>query len=885
MKNISFDNPYWLFLAIPLLLALFIPYFISVSKDNRNKGWIASLVLHVLIVVCVSLAAAGLVHTTVMTRTKIYIVADLSYSTNRNLDEIDERIAQIAEELPPNSRLGIVCFGNDSVILTSSGTEIKSVKEAQVDTSGTNIAGALDYTSTLFSENELKRIILLTDGFDTTSDNAALVAAVERLNVKDIRLDAVYIDSNLKNGVIEAQISGAKYTQSTYLQHKTQVQIEIESSTDNDAMLDLFMKNASGEYEKINTAVLRLETGMNVANFDLITDAEGIFDYKAVLSATNDTSTQNNAYTFTQTVAGKRSVLLITELQSDIDILTELYSETAELDPYVINGFTRDVPYTVEALSAYDEIILSNVDVRKINNIYAFIDSADAVVSEYGKSLITLGDLQMQNKDDPIFERLEELLPVNFGNANKDAKLYTIVLDISRSMNDTSQLIIAKDAAIKLLSLLNDEDCVAYVTLAGEARIEQIPTPLGECRQALYEKIQTATPSQGTFIGEALKMAYDHIKDLKYAEKQVMLISDGLTFTYEPEDAAQIATQMKADGITVSAVNVLSGNEPQAVKLLSAIASNGGGNYYLIERAEAVADLIFATIANELTESIVEKESKVTVNTFRDDTVNGILSLPNVFGYVNSKAKPDANMVLSVDYQKNADTVTQVPLYSYREHGNGRVATFTSSLSGEWLKAWNTETKEMFFGNVLTTNTPDERIHYPYHLNFTYNGNHSTLEIVPSYLNPLAKATLKITAPDGKETKETLVFDLNRYLTAFDTPQTGRYHIQITYSYGTHSFTSDVYYNVAYSPEYDAFTVYDVSNIYDFMRNTGEISTDGNLDLTNDKNSVSTYELSFRIPLLIAAVLLFVADIFIRKTRWADIKRWFTKKKKGGKIA
>ena len=76
MRNISFDNPYWLLLAIPLAIALLVPYFISVSKDNRSKGWIASLVIHVLIIISVSLAAAGLVHTTVMTRTKVYVVAD-----------------------------------------------------------------------------------------------------------------------------------------------------------------------------------------------------------------------------------------------------------------------------------------------------------------------------------------------------------------------------------------------------------------------------------------------------------------------------------------------------------------------------------------------------------------------------------------------------------------------------------------------------------------------------------------------------------------------------------------------------------------------------------------------------------------------------------------
>ena len=128
MRNISFDNPYWLLLAIPMLAVLLIPYFISVSRDNRSRGWVSSLIIHIVIIISLSLAAAGLVHTAVKTRTKVYIVADVSYSSNRNLDEIDEYIRQIEESLPQRSYLGIVTFGRDSQILTSSGTEIKSVK-------------------------------------------------------------------------------------------------------------------------------------------------------------------------------------------------------------------------------------------------------------------------------------------------------------------------------------------------------------------------------------------------------------------------------------------------------------------------------------------------------------------------------------------------------------------------------------------------------------------------------------------------------------------------------------------------------------------------------------------------------------------------------------
>ena len=864
MKSISFDNPYWLLIAIPLLAAVLIPYFISVTKDNKSRGWTASLALHIAIVISLTLAAAGFVHTTVKTRTKVYVVADVSYSANRNFDTIDEYIRQVEASLPGNSRLGIVCFGKDAKILTSSGTEIKSVREADVDDSGTDIAAALDFTSTLFSHNEIKRIVLITDGHDTTFDGN-VVSAVERLAAKDIKLDAIYVDSNLKDGDIEVQISGVDFTPATYLEHETTLSMLIEANQTSDVILDLFVKSQdNGEYAKINTTVMRAERGVNVATLPLPTSTSGIFDYKVELSATADTSLHNNTYTFTQEVAGKRSVLLIGGNDNDLLSIRSLYQATADVDMYHVPAATRDVPCTVEELSRYDEIILSNVDIREINNINSFIDSVDIVVSQFGKSLITFGDLKMQNKDDHVFERLEELLPVSFGNANKDSKLYTIVLDVSRSMFENYKFASAKDAATKLISILGDEDYVALITLAGEVIVEQTPCKLADCREELYKTIENLEPCQGTFIGAAVDRAYQTVKDLNFEEKQVVLITDGETYIAEPLNSVEIAGEMFADDIVVSAIQVINTGS-SATKLLKGIAEAGGGNYYMLNRPEDVAELVFATIADNITDSVVTSNSAVNIELYRDDVVEGIRSFPNVFGYVNSKPKLDATMVLSVEYQKNATSTVSVPLYSYRDHGNGRVASFTSSLAGNWLNQWNNTLKTKFFGNILSTNTPRERIDYPYTINFEYGGLYSTVEMLPSHLNPKAKTSIKITSPSGEVYEEQLLFDLNRYFTTVETREIGKYHIEITYSYGTHSFSSDTYFNASYYPEYNAFAAYDPGSIHGFMRGYGRIFTDGNVDLSNDRSEVATYELSFRLPLLVLAVALFVLDVFLRK--------------------
>ena len=277
---------------------------------------------------------------------------------------------------------------------------------------------------------------------------------------------------------------------------------------------------------------------------------------------------------------------------------------------------------------------------------------------------------------------------------------------------------------------------------------------------------------------------------------------------------------------------------------------------------------------------MVEKQSNVNIESYRDDTVEGLLSIPDVHGYVNSKQKLDATMVLSVDYEKSSGNIISVPLYSYREHGNGRVATFTSSLSGDWLSGWTNNVKSKLFGNILVSNTPKEYINYPFNITVDSFGDDSSIEIIPSSVNPKAKASIKITNPDGSVIEKAMVFNLNRYYADISTPDVGRYHIEITYTYGNHSFTSDTYFTLPYSTEYDSFTAYDIVNVYNFMRGAGQISKDGNINLENDKSKIDTYKLSFRIPLLILAVVLFVADVVIRKFKWKDIKGLFARKKK-----
>ena len=113
----------------------------------------------------------------------------------------------------------------------------------------------------------------------------------------------------------------------------------------NDVTLDLYVKDSeSGEYVSLDRKnVFGAEIGINMVSFDLPTSVSGVFDYTVELAATDDTSPHNNVYTFTQTVAGKRNVLLISGNDNDILSVKNYYKDDAEIDFRHITARQKDM--------------------------------------------------------------------------------------------------------------------------------------------------------------------------------------------------------------------------------------------------------------------------------------------------------------------------------------------------------------------------------------------------------------------------------------------------------------------------------------------------------------------------------------------------------------
>lgn len=877
MSSISFDNIWLLFLILPLAVLLTVPFVVAVRGENANGHNIASMALHVIMAVLIGLTAAGAKIVTVVTETDVYVVADVSYSANRNLGLIDTYIEKLSGNLPQNSQMGVVCFGKDYKLVTRLGENFETVSNSGVDDSETDIVSALGFTNSLFRDGVIKRIVLITDGRQTDSSDAnALKRQVDSLIAENVKVDAIYIDDNLQEGEKEVQVSSVGFVNTVYINAATEVEAVIASNSETRATVTLLR---DGEVQEERS--VPLSKGNNNIPFKLYTEAEGEYTYEIKVVSDDDTSNLNNRNTFVQTVSSSVRVLLITDKHENLKKMESIYGDKSEIVAYVNDPA---VPCSVEELCKYDEIVLADTDVATYNNMELFLESLDTAVSMFGKSLITIGDVHVQNRVDDLLDGLEQMLPVKYGNANQDPKLFTIVIDDSRSMLNYSKMLYAKQAACNLLDLLSDDDNVCVVLFHGNVEVLQ-PVTSAAKREDIKQKINDLEFYQGSYMELGLDLALKTIKDQPFGDKQIMLITDGLKTADDGDSIAKV-NELLAEGIVTSVFDVGRGNDTgsdsrNAERLLKNIAKQGEpySKYFAPPKSiEDVDNIVFGDMADSTAEKIVEKDSWVKINQRYDDVLQGITDVSYISGYVNSKADPKATVVLTTDYFKASGASVPVPIYAYRNYGNGKVSSFTGGFSGSWVSAWEKAGLDAeFFGKMFDTNVPKKRVDYPFNVSTRTEAGYTHVEIAPAAIRLDSDARIVITSPDGTVTEGKMIFNSSTFVYDFASPLTGKYEVDITYSYGGAQYAANADFNISYLTEYDSFAVYEASVLYKMVGGNGTVSEDGNLVLVNGENEVGTKTVRLTAPLLIACVVLFAVDIVIRKLKWNDIVSLFKK--------
>src|SRR4051812_11240504 len=257
--GLRFESPIWLLLLVPTLAVTFVPELAARRRIGLGRRR-AALLIRTALLAALVFALAGFQLVLPVDRLATVFVVDLSDSVGTTGRE--DALAFLRDSLkamPPADEAGIVAFGRDALVerLPEEVRDIQRIRSTPV-TGATDVGAALRLASALFPDAAQKRIVLLSDGNDTTGrgqQEAALAAA------RGIQVETRLIRLADRDEVLVERVA----TPSTARLGETiEVVADVSSSVAQPATLRLFVDGAAVQESRVD-----LKAGANRFTFDV----------------------------------------------------------------------------------------------------------------------------------------------------------------------------------------------------------------------------------------------------------------------------------------------------------------------------------------------------------------------------------------------------------------------------------------------------------------------------------------------------------------------------------------------------------------------------------------------------------------------------------------
>ncbi len=856
--EITFENPWLLLLVIPSLAVILIPFLLLPKKRRKTFKKIAPVILHSVIAVFLVLILSEFSIVKNSDEQAVMLLVDLSDSMGTVQEAIAERTEEILNLIDENTPTGVMVFGGNHVYSLKLGEE-RLLELSAVSSDATDIESALEYAADQLPSDRAGRIIILSDGKETDGDAAG---TAHYLATRGIRMDAVYFDTTelLSD---EIQIGSFTSPEGVYVGDEVVFTAEIKSNVNTYATLILY----DGENEVKSESITVTEGSTVIEITDTPTDG-GIHSYHLQINPESDTILENNECYAYLNVAGESTVLIIADTIRSGNIISDILSESSAVTVVTAGN----APDNIAALCNYDEVILSNVDYEKLPSGYD--ELLRDYVSVYGRSLLAVGGedtFMYGNMEETL---IEELLPVTFSvseSAEGNSVALMLVLDTSSSMSrQSTYLSVAKQGAIKCVEAMSDNDYVGVISFNRSAYLKSSLIEANEeNKDTLTRIISGLNTSQGTYYTEALEMAHEELNKSSASVKHIIFLSDGNPsdrgYTEAVEDASE-------DGITVTTIGL-----GYSSSTLESLAEKGGGRYYYVKSATDLPDIMLSETEQVTVSSLITGEFYPVTTDESPLTESSSPSLPVLYGYLGTTIKENATAYLSTEEGH--------PIYAVWSYGNGTVACFTSDLSGVWSAEWLDDS----VGRAITLNMVETTVsdsHHDSSLTMDTSIRGKTADItVYTTSSDIANAVSITVYKDGKDKTYVLTqTDPGVYEKTIPLETPGSYELMVVESDTNDSIVDYLEAGVAlsYSSEYDAYAKSGESFLESLCSYSGG-------EIFTDMAALSDVELTkisiIYNPMVLLAVLsliLFLADIAIRKLRLKDIKNYLLRAMRKG---
>lgn len=890
--SINFSHPWLLLLLIPALLLTLIPYFRLNKRYRCTRNRIASMALHIVIMLLAVglLAGVSIEYDLPNDKNEVILVVDASFSEAEIEQEKNEFIKAVIDNNNAMFKLGIVTFGYDQVYAVELTKDMTSVytdylQAALPDTTATDVEAALSYAATLFEYPETARIVLISDVEETDGSVAKTIKSVA---AKGIKVDTVYMSDDSARDEVQL-IAMERPEDRIEVGMDFSVKLTVQSSYEGTARITPYDNDIPGASMDIE-----LTEGLQEVVIPFEFSLPGLHKMSFEIESAEDTLTQNNVFHSYIYLEIFEDILVIESNHKESEALCRMLED--ELNATVVHiSNVADSFTTVEDLRQYDEVVLVNI--ANADMPEGFVELLHTYVFDFGGGLFTVCGNQPDSnpadedwtanaytRQDMYGTLYQDMLPVEAINYTPPTAVM-IIIDRSGSMTtDTegnllpdseNKLKFAKNGATECLELLSERDYVGIMSFADSftEHIELTPRTQRDKILAAIEHID-GTDGGGTNFSPALERAGKALAAMTEVEnKHIIFITDGEPSASDAERYKYWLQENAKNGITTSVIGVRCTNSAKNMMtiLLTEYAGVSKENFHDVTDLNSAASTIKKDFEVNKIQDVNYETFIPKINNVHSPIVSGVSqeNMPSLDGFYGLKAKEDAEVILSGRF---------TPIYAQWSYGLGRVGTFACDLNGTWSSAFiDTPEGTAIVNNIIASLFPLEDIS-PKDIEVEHEGgNYFTKLNVFTDLVDGQYLEVTITSPSedgGDPLVQTLTAGANdNYSRLSFTVKTSGIHEIVTQKRaadGTLLSETVIYKALSYSQEYNVFTDQEAAHLL-----ADQLAVDGRGTVITDPwqvyENAAKYrhvDLDPRIPMMIVLIVLFLLDIAVRKFKW-----------------
>jgi Ca-activated chloride channel family protein len=698
--RIVVDQPWWLaacLLAVPAGVLAW-RWFAAMGRVRRASA----VVLRVVLIALLSGMLAGVSMARRTDTLAVIAVIDLSGSVREfvapqalpdgrlrsAVDQVRAWLDAAGEGRRPDDLLGLVVFDGSSMAVaapTVGDPLARSLEKSPVE--GTNIGAAIELARALAPPDAKARILLISDGVQTTGDARRASDSIG----PGIPIDVLPLRYDIAR---EVMVESVDVPPTAAAEAVVRVRITLSATSPATGLVRLFRE---GEQVDINGAApgaarrVTLDAGLNTVTADVALPPGRVHRFEAVfepLSAEGepggDTLLANNRAEALTLTPGQGSVLILDGVSAGLPGPGAVLGQTLERAGVLVSTIAPGaMPDSIVALQPYDLIILQNVPAEALT--LQQHDLLSSHVRDLGGGLAMIGGPDSFGAGGWKGTALEPILPVKLDlpeQAVASEASVVFVIDNSGSMLSSSfgssrtKLEIAREATALAIQALDPSDELSVIVFNNDYNVVLPLAPNRDARRSMARVLGIGAGG-GTNMGPALRAAARQLENSKAKIRHVIVLSDGRSMN--ADGLPGIAGELASAGITLTCIGV---GEDADLDTMQTMADRGKGEFHHALNPNMLPRIFVKAVRVIRRPLIREQPFMPVLRGLASPITRGLDAPPVLAGLVLTQERTDPTVLTPIRAPGGE------PVLAHWNVELGQVAAFTSDASGQWSAAW-----------------------------------------------------------------------------------------------------------------------------------------------------------------------------------------------------